>query len=74
MHILHEQPVSEVVFVCCVGLVFSRFRVCVSSASRILRAQIPGYPTWEVAGQYFPGEKDLNEMEQLLLRIESQGK
>lgn len=31
--------------------------------------QIPGYPTWEIAGQYFPGEKTLAELSQLLTKL-----
>eukprot|EP01038_Epipyxis_sp_PR26KG_P007776 gene7776-10564_t len=30
---------------------------------------IPGYPTWEIAGKYFPGEKDLNELEKMVTSL-----
>jgi len=31
---------------------------------------IPGFPTWELYGQYFPGEKSLEELESLLSTLE----
>lgn len=34
--------------------------------------KIPGYPTWEIRGKYYPGEKDLNELTTLLDSIEKQ--
>jgi uncharacterized membrane protein len=34
------------------------------------RKEVPGYPTWELYGQFFPGEKDLSELEGLLDRLE----
>ena len=33
--------------------------------------KIPGYPTWELDGQFYPGEKDLDELEQLLDKVEA---
>ena len=32
--------------------------------------KIPGFPTWQINGQLFPGEKDLSELEKLLDAIE----
>lgn len=31
---------------------------------------IPGYPTWEIDGQLYPGEKTVEELEKLLSLIE----
>jgi len=31
---------------------------------------VPGYPTWEVAGKLYPGEKTLEELEKLLNGID----
>ena len=28
--------------------------------------KIPGYPTWEIGGKLYPGEKDLEELESIL--------
>lgn len=28
--------------------------------------KIPGFPTWEIKGKYYPGEKDLSELENIL--------
>jgi len=33
---------------------------------RCVAAGVKGYPTWEVGGQLFPGEKDLSELEEML--------
>jgi hypothetical protein len=42
-----------------------------NSKSAICRAQkIPGYPTWELAGKLFPGEKSMQELEQLVSEVE----
>lgn len=30
---------------------------------------IPGYPTWEIDGKYYPGEKSLSELKQLVAKI-----
>jgi uncharacterized membrane protein len=32
--------------------------------------KIPGFPTWQINGQLFPGEKDLSELETLLTALE----
>jgi uncharacterized membrane protein len=32
--------------------------------------KIPGFPTWQINGQLYPGEKDLSEMEKLLNDVE----
>ena len=32
--------------------------------------KVPGYPTWEIAGELYPGEKDIDELEKLLTSIE----
>ena len=36
--------------------------------------KIPGYPTWELYGEYFPGEKSLGELEELLTTVEKKQK
>ena len=33
-------------------------------------SKIAGYPTWEIKGNFYPGEKDLGELEALLTDIE----
>ncbi len=33
--------------------------------------KIKGYPTWELNGEFYPGEKDLGELEKLLTEVES---
>ena len=35
--------------------------------------KIPGYPTWELAGQFYPGEKSIQELEELVADIEKSG-
>jgi uncharacterized membrane protein len=43
----------------------------VNSKSGICKVKkIPGYPTWELAGKYFPGEKSLEELEDLVTEVE----
>jgi len=32
--------------------------------------KIPGYPTWEISGQYYPGEKTVDELLSLVEKIE----
>lgn len=32
--------------------------------------KIAGYPTWEIKGNFYPGEKDISELETLLTEIE----
>lgn len=27
--------------------------------------QLPGYPTWEIGGQLYPGEKGISELEHI---------
>ena len=34
------------------------------------KKNIPGYPTWEIQGEYFPGEQTLQELEKLLDRAD----
>ena len=36
--------------------------------------KIKGYPTWELNGELYPGEKDLGELEKLLTEVESKPK
>ena len=42
----------------------SQYKTCRST-------KIQGYPTWEIKGELYPGEKDLPELEELLTQIES---
>lgn len=39
----------------------SQFSTC-----RAMKDKVPGYPTWEIDGQYYPGEKTLDELEKLV--------
>lgn len=42
------------------------------SKNSICKAKkIPGYPTWELNGEYFPGEKTLDELAALVSEVES---
>lgn len=36
--------------------------------------EIPGFPTWEINGKLYPGEKDLDELDALINNIEQGGK
>jgi hypothetical protein len=43
-----------------------------SSQYGMCRAKdIPGYPTWEIKGKLYPGEKSLDELEQLVAKVKS---
>lgn len=35
---------------------------------------VPGYPTWSIDGKLYPGEKDLDELEELVNEISKSGK
>ena len=45
----------------------TQYKICRS-------AKIPGYPTWEIKGELYPGEKDIGELETLLSSIEEDAK
>lgn len=46
----------------------------VNSQSKLCRSkEVPGYPTWEIQGQLYPGEQDLEELEELVQTIRSGG-
>ena len=32
--------------------------------------KVPGYPTWEINGELYPGEKEIDELDKLLTSIE----
>lgn len=36
------------------------------STCKALKDEVPGFPTWEIGGKYYPGEKTLDELEKLL--------
>ena len=43
----------------------------VNSQNKLCRAQqIPGYPTWEIQGTLYPGEQSLEELEELVQKIQ----
>lgn len=42
----------------------SQYKICRAS-------KLQGYPTWEIKGELYPGEKDLGELETLLSTIEN---
>lgn len=47
----------------------------INSQTKLCRAnEVPGYPTWEINGELYPGEKDLEELEELLQTIQSKSK
>lgn len=41
---------------------------CIELFVRVVRChlQIPGYPTWEIDGEFHPGEMSLEELEDML--------
>lgn len=43
----------------------SQYNMCKAN-----KKNIPGYPTWEISGEYFPGEQSLDELEKLLDRAD----
>eukprot|EP00596_Hydrurales_sp_CCMP1899_P009520 CAMPEP_0119035130 /NCGR_PEP_ID=MMETSP1177-20130426/2094_1 /TAXON_ID=2985 /ORGANISM="Ochromonas sp, Strain CCMP1899" /LENGTH=153 /DNA_ID=CAMNT_0006993065 /DNA_START=326 /DNA_END=787 /DNA_ORIENTATION=- len=45
----------------------SQFKICRAN-------KLQGYPTWEIKGELYPGEKDLGELETLLTTIEKGSK
>lgn len=47
----------------------------VNSQSALCKEQnIPGYPTWVIGGQQFPGESDLEELKEIIQRVKSGNK
>jgi uncharacterized membrane protein len=40
-----------------------------SQAPLCKERNIPGYPTWEIDGQLFPGEQELDELEEIVARL-----
>jgi len=45
----------------------------VNSQTKLCKAeQIPGYPTWQIQGQLYPGEQSLDELEELVQKIQSE--
>mmetsp|Transcript_2016 Transcript_2016/g.2835 ORF Transcript_2016/g.2835 Transcript_2016/m.2835 type:complete len:391 (-) Transcript_2016:1760-2932(-) len=47
----------------------------VNSQSTLCKEQnIPGYPTWVIGGQQFPGESDLEELQEIIQRVKSGNK
>jgi glutaredoxin len=42
-----------------------------NSEAKLCRSKnVPGYPTWEIKGQFYPGEKELGELEKILTEAE----
>jgi uncharacterized membrane protein len=45
----------------------------VDSQSKLCKARdVPGYPTWEINGKLYPGEQELEELEELVQKIQSE--
>jgi hypothetical protein len=43
----------------------------VNSQNKLCKArEVPGYPTWEINGKLYPGEKELDELEDLVKEIQ----
>ena len=41
------------------------------SQTKLCKARkVPGYPTWEIAGELYPGEQDLEELEGVVKLVE----
>jgi len=40
-----------------------------SQRDQCQQKEIPGYPTWEINGQYYPGQKSLDSLEQIVRNI-----
>lgn len=46
----------------------------VNARTKVCKAkEIPGYPTWEINGKLYPGEQNLEELEELVKDIRSNG-
>lgn len=45
-----------------------------SQASVCKERNVPGYPTWEIAGQLYPGEQDLDELQDIIDGVVKGGK
>lgn len=46
----------------------------VNSQTKLCRSKdVPGYPTWEIQGQLYPGQQDLEELEELVQNIRRGG-
>lgn len=46
----------------------------INSRTKVCKAkEIPGYPTWEISGKLYPGEQNLEELEDLIRDIRSGG-
>jgi len=46
----------------------------VNSQTKLCRQkEVPGYPTWEIQGQLYPGQQELEELEDLVKTIKSAG-
>jgi hypothetical protein len=41
-----------------------------SQTSLCKEMDVPGYPTWEIDGKLYPGERDLEELEEILKDIQ----
>jgi uncharacterized membrane protein len=42
-----------------------------SQRSLCQERNVPGYPTWEINGKLFPGERELDELEEIIVQVKS---
>ena len=63
--ILGQQAMNQIPYVEC-----SRDGVNANTAL-CARKQVPGYPTWEIAGQLYPGEQALEELQEIVARAKA---
>lgn len=45
-----------------------------SQTSYCKEKQVPGYPTWEIGGKLYPGEQELDELEEIVEKIKTEMK
>jgi uncharacterized membrane protein len=61
---LGKQAFGKIIYVeCSKDGINSQTKLCKTQ-------QIPGYPTWEIQGQFYPGEQSVEELEELVQTIQ----
>lgn len=45
-----------------------------ANAALCASKKVPGYPTWEIAGQLYPGQQALEELQDIVAQVKQQGK
>ena len=52
-------------------LLFVHYATVNSQNSLCKERDVPGYPTWEIKGKLYPGEKELDELEEIIKEAKS---